>query len=469
MTQAKRKVSRVYYRTFPRFVEAKALAKELARTHGPATDVKPSPTGGFDVYVRDDVIGKLQVFPEAAQRVEGASTASFDSDTDTEIDYREVAAALDRYAVAIDEKRSQKAKKPVGRGRSPSRIAHSRIAHTETEIPPSEVEYEIDYREVAAALESYAMNVDSEGRATIEPIPAQLLKLRQSRDLIKEIQIAYRSAPAKEIEAWAIATAKRFPIALTRRVSNLGRMATTLVQGLGRETLDLVRAIQEGRGPAHIRQRTRDAGATTSKEAQLLLRKTATFAKTLRENPKKVGPELLVMSMAFYYAGGGFDGDGGIPDQDIRIFGIGGHRSIWTHSILAGAFVETGLFSLYDFLLRAHKYLPKQHDPIWDVIKARLDSVLVAANRGSSLGIAYHLGIDATLQPAAYHDLPFSASMDVHREIMGANALAEGINLRQQPAKASDAKTKEIKDRRFAEIATGAAAVLAGAVAVFVS
>ena len=85
-----------------------------------------------------------------------------------------------------------------------------------------------------------------------------------------------------------------------------------------------------------------------------------------------------------------------------------------------------------------------------------------AAVKGSGVGIAYHLGIDATLQPAAYHDLPFAASMDVHQAIMGSNALAEGLDVSRKPSVArTPAERTSESSGVFSEIAVGLAGVAA--------
>ena len=62
---------------------------------------------------------------------------------------------------------------------------------------------------------------------------------------------------------------------------------------------------------------------------------------------------------------GGF-GDGGIPDLDLTFGGIGWHRSILTHSIVADAFVETAVLSLIDLNNTVHRNLPTGHSEFWN-------------------------------------------------------------------------------------------------------
>jgi hypothetical protein len=231
---------------------------------------------------------------------------------------------------------------------------------------------------------------------------------------------------------------------------------------LGREMTGLANALGRGQTLDHIRARATRAGQSSTEYVGVAWEQASTLIEGFKSDPGKVGPDLLVAALAFYCAGGGIDGDGGIPDKDIALFGIGGHRSIFTHSILAGAVVEASLFSLYDLLRRAYDYLPAGHHPVWDRIHNGARRATSAAVKGSGVGIAYHLGIDATLQPAAYHDLPFAASMEVHQTIMGTNAIAEGLDASHKPpiAPASKEQTSESKGL-LSEIAVGLASVAA--------
>lgn len=172
-----------------------------------------------------------------------------------------------------------------------------------------------------------------------------------------------------------------------------------------------------------------------------------------------VGPKLVVGALAFYFVGGGLDGDGGVPDLDLEVFGIGGHRSWVTHSILPGVVNETGLFSLYDFIVRAHAYLPNPHDPLWDDVRSRLNTWLTSARDGASAGLAFHLGVDATLQPGVYRDLPFSASQDIHNAILGANAIGEGASRNSGGLHADPALSENDQSRDVGAVAMGASVV----------
>ncbi|PIP00689.1 hypothetical protein CJ014_00870 [Pleomorphomonas carboxyditropha] len=156
-------------------------------------------------------------------------------------------------------------------------------------------------------------------------------------------------------------------------------------------------------------------------------RSTATIATALYRNPAETAPQLMMLTFGFLTGSGGLDGNGGIPDLDFQL-GIGHHRSLLTHSILSGLVVETLCLGFIDLVCTIADKLPEDRDPIWDVLVSRGNALVAAASTGLSAGIAYHLGVDATLQPAAYHDLPFSMPIEGHQAVMGANAAAEGVD-----------------------------------------
>lgn len=96
-------------------------------------------------------------------------------------------------------------------------------------------------------------------------------------------------------------------------------------------------------------------------------------------------------------------------------FGIGAHRSILSHSILMGAALETAFLSLLRLVRLVHSKLPADHAKGWDDLLRQSDPILRGAIAGAGVGMAYHLVIDGLVQPAALHDLPFTAPMPMHQ------------------------------------------------------
>ena len=135
---------------------------------------------------------------------------------------------------------------------------------------------------------------------------------------------------------------------------------------------------------------------------------------------------MLGAFLGFYAGSGGIDGNGGIPDLDL-LAGIGAHRSILTHSILAGIVAEGALLSIADLATQVHERLPFDHDPLWDTLAEGASPLVESLAAGTSAGIAYHLLVDAFIQPAPYKDLPFSMQIEGHQAAMAANGMAEGI------------------------------------------
>jgi hypothetical protein len=54
-------------------------------------------------------------------------------------------------------------------------------------------------------------------------------------------------------------------------------------------------------------------------------------------------------------------------------FGIGAHRSIFTHSIIAGSVVEGSLYGIATLVGLTYSHLPALHDPLWDAIDRNRD------------------------------------------------------------------------------------------------
>lgn len=148
------------------------------------------------------------------------------------------------------------------------------------------------------------------------------------------------------------------------------------------------------------------------------------ISSALIDNPKENAPKVLAAFLGFYAGSGGTDGNGGIPDLDL-FAGIDAHRSILTHSILAGVVAEGVLLAAADLAVLVQDNPPDSRDPIWEKLANAALPLKQSLIAGTSAGVAYHLLVDAGIQPAAYHGLPFEMPMEAHQGVMGANALAE--------------------------------------------
>lgn len=72
---------------------------------------------------------------------------------------------------------------------------------------------------------------------------------------------------------------------------------------------------------------------------------------------------------------------------------------------------------------------------IQSAVNAAKDLIAGQLAAGASAGIAYHLSVDATLQPAAYKDLPVSMPMEAHQMLFALNAAVEGADAAKRAEK----------------------------------
>jgi hypothetical protein len=249
--------------------------------------------------------------------------------------------------------------------------------------------------------------------------------------MTEELVYALRRIPRQELAAWGKDSATLFGAVLLRRGKNLGN----LLAGFAGKTIRVVlggnQARKDGNLFVYARERAIEAKDAVLSTSSQIAESAMAIQEAVRSNPREIAPELVVSTLAYLVASGGIDGDGGVPDLDL-LAGIGAHRSIFTHSIISGAAIETFLLASASFIGIAYTFLPSEHDPLWDAVAKHRDRFTLAASKGASLGIAYHLFIDSTLDVGAYHDLPFSVPIEGHQAIAGANAAAEAMDVKRK-------------------------------------
>ena len=139
---------------------------------------------------------------------------------------------------------------------------------------------------------------------------------------------------------------------------------------------------------------------------------------------------LLLSGLVFVFVSGGRDLEGGLPDKDMVLGGMGAHRHVLSHTILLGLGLEFTFRLWLAFIREAHERLPEDHHPVWDRLRrivVRSENRLVAAGW---LGIGAHLAKDGSLFAGSTKPLvglPFKASMDLHQLIIHSNALVAGL------------------------------------------
>lgn len=300
--------------------------------------------------------------------------------------------------------------------------------------------------------------------AVAAPVVSAPFDSARLRRMVSELKHAYRNMPPAEAKQWTARLLKRFGSTFARRVGNLVDLSAFVLEAAGGELIDASRALWRGRGAEYASRRYSDLSGATLAAVERGGASARKLVVAFKAKPGEVGSGLMVAALAFYVGSGGFDGDGGAPDLDIDLFGIGGHRSIFTHSIVTGAVVETSLFGLVDFVGTSHQYLPDGHDPLWDEIRQRSVAIAGQAVRGASAGLAYHLAVDSLLQPGTYKDLPFSAPLEIHQAIAGASAASEGVEATRSkgvdPRAGADQAPRGGEAMRVAKMAVGGAVAL---------
>ena len=351
MAATKQKQARVAFRTYQSYSSAAQAAKAFAMRYRETVDVK-AVDGGVEVLVSPDALKRWEL-----ENGPFSSPAASATIPEIGVEGRPLVARLTRpetkAAGADVVGRRDRLDEGSTRG-----AAHRKAPDEPTSAAATDHERSTQSGTHPIVIQSAVVHVDSCGHALIGAGFPDSADTATTYRLVSELRSAYTTAPSRAMADWAKASFVRFGTSLTRRVGNVGRLATQIARVVGREMTGLADALGRGQTLNHIRARATRAGQSSAEYVGVAWEQASALIEGFKSDPGKVGPDLLVAALAFYCSGGGIDGDGGIPDKDIALFGIGGHRSIFTHSILAGAVVEASLFSLYDLLRRAYEYLP---------------------------------------------------------------------------------------------------------------
>lgn len=244
----------------------------------------------------------------------------------------------------------------------------------------------------------------------------------------EELGHALKGVSAKELSGWGVASGVRFGTALWRRTVVLANVAVSAGQFTATEGMSAVAAIKEKRLPSHIHslgQRTCESARRTGRAAMVAARQVPAIARAVKSNPADHAPRILGATIGMVAGSGGFDGDGGYgPDIDL-FFGIGAHRSVWTHSFFITAAAEAVLLSAVELAELVHDKLPAQHHPGWDALRKHGGGFAEGVAGGYGVGVAYHLGVDGLFQPAAIKGLGVPLPMEAHQGLLTAFSVSE--------------------------------------------
>lgn len=261
---------------------------------------------------------------------------------------------------------------------------------------------------------------------------------RKVEQLQTEIRHAVSRTSTADLRGWALQSAHLFGGAFVRRVKNVGQLVVSVGRGVGNEMLGAYDAWREERLGAHAQ----DRALVAKFSAHYYWHQSGEFCGRMKAlvkaNPAEAAGQLATATLVSLIVSGGPDADGGAPDLDL-MFGIDAHRSIFSHSIIMGAALETALLSFFALVQLAHKNLPLKHDPVWDEMLEVSQRFTRAANVGASIGVAYHLLADGLVQVAAYKDLGVSLPMEAHQSIFVANGLAEALDASNKTVRQGEA------------------------------
>ncbi|MDP2792918.1 MAG: hypothetical protein Q8O25_02365 [Sulfurisoma sp.] len=259
------------------------------------------------------------------------------------------------------------------------------------------------------------------------PLQRDASARQRSRRLYDELGFALSRLERDALAGWGRRSGGRLLLLTGRRVGGLAKLASLLARAGGGELLGLLEAYRQRRLSGHVGDRSAAAIDGTLAIGREGKRMVAGVARALARDPKANAPAVLGALLGFGAGSGGLDGNGGLPDLDL-LAGIGAHRSPLTHTLVAGIVVEGLLLALADLAAEVHGRLPVDHDPLWDALAKIGRPLTINLAIGTSAGLAYHLLVDALVQPGAYHGLPIKMPMEAHQAGLAINGLAEGAD-----------------------------------------
>jgi hypothetical protein len=246
------------------------------------------------------------------------------------------------------------------------------------------------------------------------------------QDIIKlsnELQYAISKTSTEELLAIATNVPFLFVHSTARRFNNTKELLKNAGKYLSKESKELFSALVNKNLEKYIDKKEANIKSAL-KEFENFSKE---FTKKLQNDPQTNLSNLVIFILGAYLGSGGIDGDGGIPDTDL-LFSIGDHRSIFTHSIIAGIVVEVMIMTTIISIDMLYDKLPTNHSKIWDSLHEKKDEFLFNFTKGVSSGLAYHFAIDSTIDIGTYKHLPFSMPIEMHQFIMGTNSVMEGAD-----------------------------------------
>lgn len=241
-----------------------------------------------------------------------------------------------------------------------------------------------------------------------------------------------RSMPASELSQWGRDSLMLAVRVTSERALSVYRLLESVARGAYEEFKRFFTALFAGELSTYFRDACKRLWDTLRDTWEWVKLQTASTVQFLRSLPSASTRELTEHGVALLGAIAGFvviggRGDGGMIDKDLAVFGIGGHRSIYFHSVFIGLAGEVVIRAGFDLIERMVKYLPQPHLAVWKRW-LRLGRIWRDAMvTGTWVGVATHLTIDSHIDGwTPYKDLPISLSNGGHHLIMDMNAATGG-------------------------------------------
>ncbi len=273
----------------------------------------------------------------------------------------------------------------------------------------------------------------------------------RAKILYKEFRHAWNETPNKEKLIWSKDCAVLFGKVTIRRVKGFLGVAKDVAKEAVKGTSNFAVAVKEKRTLEHLSNQKDKLiiGIKNIYKISSTILKNIVYL--LKNNPRESAPIIFLGVLGFFCGAGTntalnykdaktwYDIDGGIPDWDWNIgsftdIDLLRHRSIFTHSIISAALVETMVFSTVRAANITYRYLPEEHDSFWNNIDKFGDWGHAFAS-GACTGIAYHLLIDGTIDGGGtYSGLP-SMPQWSHQAIAISNAGMEAFDLDKKKQK----------------------------------
>lgn len=248
----------------------------------------------------------------------------------------------------------------------------------------------------------------------------------QLPQLAKELKFAFEGLSAKE---WKELVLQATKIALKATARNKITALLSLVKFLLCVPLFvlkvLLRYLSKGMRKASLEDWKKSRNFMRSLPKKLQGRFDQ-FRKMSKEEQIEQVTVFVLSVLVFYTVSGGRDLEGGLPDKDLKLLGIGGHRNIFFHSILLGLGTEFLLRFSIEIISEFYRRLPTTHHKVWDAMHNFIKHNQNLPIAAMWAGIGAHLLKDANIlkeRTKVITGLPVGRSMKTHQIVLATNAL----------------------------------------------